>query len=412
MLWAALAFAAGIAVGVHAWRPPLWWFIAWIAFASSSLYWLRRRARAAFMAGLATMFFLGALLVQVRVPTAESGSGLLQFADGTKVIVTAHVTKEGMPQEDVGGGFRQRLEVETEQITRENEASAVTGGLRVNIYQQLPKNERDQKANAFLYFTYGERLRFPAKLSLPRNYRNPGAFDYQGFLLENGIVAMASTKAASVEVLPGFAGSQAELWRSKIHRSIIEEVHALWPPHQAALMDAMVIGEDAFINRPTRADFQRSGTYHVLVVSGMNVSILALVTFWFLRRLWLSDLFAGAITVSLMVVYALLTGLGSPVWRATLMLALYLGARLLYREKSMFNAIGAAALGLTIVNPQVLFGASFQLTFYAYGWWPRWGSHSWNGRRNLTFEVQGTSLQARTTLFSPLALCSSVWTCE
>jgi hypothetical protein len=50
-------------------------------------------------------------------------------------------------------------------------------------------------------------------------------------------------------------------------------------------MDAMVIGEDAFINRPTRTDFQRSGTYHVLVVSGMNVSILALVTFWFLRRL-------------------------------------------------------------------------------------------------------------------------------
>ena len=62
-------------------------------------------------------------------------------------------------------------------------------------------------------------------------------------------------------------------------------------------MDAMVIGEDAFINRPTRADFQRSGTYHVLVVSGMNVSILALVTFWFLRRLRVSDLLAGAITV-------------------------------------------------------------------------------------------------------------------
>ena len=128
-------------------------------------------------------------------------------------------------------------------------------------------------------------------------------------------------------------------------------------------MDAMVIGEDAFINRPTRADFQRSGTYHVLVVSGMNVSILALVTFWFLRRLRVSDLLAGAITVALMMSYAWLTALGAPVWRATLMLALYLAARLLYREKSMLNAIGAAALGLLIVNPQVLFGASFQLTF-------------------------------------------------
>jgi competence protein ComEC len=61
--------------------------------------------------------------------------------------------------------------------------------------------------------------------------------------------------------------------------------------------------------------------------------------------------------------YATLTALGSPVWRATLMLALYLGARLFYREKSMLNAIGAAALALLVVNPQLLFGASFQLTF-------------------------------------------------
>ncbi len=164
-------------------------------------------------------------------------------------------------------------------------------------------------------------------------------------------------------MLSGFAGSRAELWRSRIHHSVIDKVQALWPPHQAALMDAMVIGEDAFINRSARVDFQRSGTYHVLVVSGMNVSILALVMFWLLRRLRVSEIVAGAITVSLMVAYALLTALGAPVWRATLMLALYLGARLLYREKSMLNAIGAAALGLMIVNPQVLFGASFQLTF-------------------------------------------------
>ncbi len=47
----------------------------------------------------------------------------------------------------------------------------------------------------------------------------------------------------------------------------------------------MVIGEEAFIDRDTRTDFQRSGTYHVLVVSGMNVSILAFVVFWTLRRL-------------------------------------------------------------------------------------------------------------------------------
>jgi competence protein ComEC len=363
LLWAALAFAAGIAIGVHAWRPPLWWVVAWIVFALSGAYLLRRRGRAAFIVGLGALFFLGALMIQVRSPDDAGNSGWLRFADGTEVIVTAHVTREGTPQED--GGIRQRLEVETEQIAWGNQTLASHAGLRLNVYEQQSQGESGQEAGAATVrvFRYGERLRFPAKISPPRNYRNPGAFDYRGYLAEKGIVALASTRAASVEVLPGFAGGRAELWRSRIHRSIIEKVHALWTPPQAALMDAMVIGEDAFINRPTRADFQRSGTYHVLVVSGMNVSILALVTFWFLRRMRVSDLLAGAITVSLMVAYALLTALGAPVWRATLMLALYLGARLLYREKSMLNAIGAAALGLMVVNPQVLFGASFQLTF-------------------------------------------------
>ena len=191
-------------------------------------------------------------------------------------------------------------------------------------------------------------MRFSAKLSAPRNFRNPAAFDYRAYLRDNGIAALASTKSESVELLPavdGFSGNRVELWRSRIHRSIIEKIHALWPPRQAALMDAMVIGEDAFINRPTRTEFQRSGTYHVLVVSGMNVTILALVTFWFLRRLRVSDLIAGSITVSLMIAYAFLTSLGAPVWRATLMLALYLGARLLYRQKSILNAIGRQPWG-------------------------------------------------------------------
>lgn len=369
MLWAALAFAAGIAGGVHAWRPPLWWMVAWIVFSLSGAYLLRRRGRAAFCVGLGALFFLGALMIQVRVPDGRDNSGLLRFADGTEVTVTAHVTKEGIPQDDGRGSIRQRIQVETEQIDIDDNSFPVASGLRINVYQQNVYQPGEKNAGAaasptpIRSFRYGERLRFPTRISAPRNYRNPGAFDYRGYLAENGIVALASTKASSVEVLPGFAGSRAELWRSRTHRSIIDKVHALWPPRQAALMDAMVIGEDAFINRSTRADFQRSGTYHVLVVSGMNVSILALVTFWFLRRMRVSELLAGAMTVSFMAGYALLTALGSPVWRATLMLAIYLGARLLYRQKAMLNAIGAAALGLMMVNPQVLFGASFQLTF-------------------------------------------------
>ena len=125
----------------------------------------------------------------------------------------------------------------------------------------------------------------------------------------------------------------------------------------------MVIGEESFIDRDTRTDFQRSGTYHVLVVSGMNVTILAFVTFWTLRRLRLGDIPATLLTVAFCVAYALITEVGAPVWRATLMCAIYLCTRLLYRDRAMVNAVGAAALGLLVFDPRQLFTASFQMTF-------------------------------------------------
>ena len=130
-------------------------------------------------------------------------------------------------------------------------------------------------------------------------------------------------------------------------------------------MDAMVLGEESFLRNATRTEYQRSGTYHVLVVSGMNLSILAFAIFWLLRQFRVDPAVAAITTVVVSFAYAFVVGVGPPVWRAALMLATYLGARLLYRGRNMMNAIGAAALGVLIVDPRALFGASFQLTFLA-----------------------------------------------
>ena len=394
LLWAALAFAAGLAVGQHAWRPPKWWLAALFVFVASAIYLARKRASAAFSLALCGLFVLGALSIQVRRPTNFSDPSVLQLSGGRQVWLTAHVTAEGNIQEESSGDIRQRIDAETESVESGNQSFEIHSRIRLGLYgkkpgQSLGKSSRpdsgvesaiespiesEQTAPQSLMhlFRYGERLRFAAKLNPPRNYRNPGAFDYQAYLAESGITALASADAAKVELLPGISGSRAEFWRTRAHRSIVEKVHAVWPPEQAVLMDAMVVGEDAFLNRHTRVDFQRSGTYHVLVVSGMNVTILALFVFYALRRLRLNDVLAGALTVALLAGYALVTNVGPPVWRATLMLAVYLGARVLYREKSMLNAIGAAALALMVVNPLVLFGASFNLHFCACGSWRRW----------------------------------------
>ncbi len=330
--------------------------IAGIVFLASAIRTVRKRALSAKVLAFAALIAVGAISIQLRRSSASNQP--LWFGDG-EVVVTAHVIAEGDIQSEGENSFRQRIDIETETIGSDSQTKRIAEGIRLSIYQNDRKSSRDHMP----LFSYGQRIQFRTALVPPRNYRNPGAFDYAGYLGENGIVATASVKYPTVEALSGFFGSRIERWRARMHRSIIGKIHALWPERMAGLMDAIVLGEETFVERPTRVDFQRSGTYHVLVVSGMNVSILAMFALWSLRRLGFGQVAASACAIALILAYAVLTKEGSPVWRAALMFAAYLCARLLYRDRAMLNALGAAALTLLIADPRVLFGASFQMTF-------------------------------------------------
>ena len=362
LFWAAASYSVGIWAGVHEWRPAVWWIVAVATFVLAAAYFARRRSGMGWLLAFGAFFLTGALHVQLRSGSSQLDTSIQPYADREELKVTAHVAKEGRLQEEPGE-IRQTLEIEAEQIeTSEGKIIPSRSGVRLGIYSKTAEDVASTQRGKVHTFLYGERIRFTGKLRLPRNFRNPGAFDYQGYLADRGIAALGSAKLEDVDVLPGFAGSRIIGWRNRVHRSVTAKVHELWPAGDAALIDAMVIGEEAFIDRDTRADFQRSGTYHILVVSGMNVSILAFVVFWTLRRLRMSELPATFITVTACAGYAFLTDVGAPVWRATLMCAVYLGTRLLYRDRAMTNALGAAALGMLIYDPRQLFTASFQMT--------------------------------------------------
>ena len=352
LLYAALAFAGGLWAGKHMWRPPNWWVIAALVFVCCAIYLLRRRKLVASALALGAVCAAGALTIQVRGSYSEEP---LRLGNGEEVVVIAHVIGEGDLKQDAPGSWHQRIDVETEKLGAESLSWETRAGVRLNTYLQQ-KSDSPNRVSMPL-FRYGQRIRFPANLNPPRNFRNPGAFDYSGYLRDKGTSATASVKFNRLEVLPGFFRSRIEPWRTRIHRSIITQIHALWPEQAAGLMDAIVIGEETFIERSTRVDFQRSGTYHVLVVSGMNVSILALFTMWGLRRVGLGQVVASACAIILIMGYAALTNVGPPVWRAALMFAVYLATRLLYRDHAMLNALGAGGFALLIVDPQSLFGA-------------------------------------------------------
>ena len=360
---AALFFSGGIGLARYCWRPSAWIVAAIAGFAIAALsFLLRRREHLAYSLGLLIMLLLGFLALQTSESAesaAAASASLGRFTTGEEITITAHVIKS--PPSFGPAGERTVVDLETESLDDGAGSVALQSGIRLSIYRH--GGSPDEEEPAAVPLVYGDRARLVAKLREPRNFGNLGAWDYAGYLHQQGIFALGSARSDRVERLPGVSGTRYGFWRDRARRSVMGMMHRLWPEQQAGLMDAMLIGERAFVERPMSVDFQRSGTYHILVVSGMNVGILAFVVFWTLRRLRSGETLASVLTIALALGYAYLCDSGAPILRSAAMISLYLIGRLFFRDRASLNVVGAAALFVLLITPRALFDASFQLTF-------------------------------------------------
>lgn len=368
---AAVAFGSGILLSAHLDRPAVLWagaaaVLAVCAIVSS----LKCDVRLAQLSSVLSFIAAGAF-AQVYVPVPQ----LVILRDEflyKKVQITGHVIDDGSVL--VSGGPREHLDLESESIEFDDDHKITHRfsqpvGIRVTVSDGGPDlchDQNGQNATGASYkcpvLTYGRRISFIGKLRLPRNFRNPGAFDYEGYLHARGLTALSVIDAGKITFLSGNAGSRMGYWRSAVRRSILEHISSkqgLWNDEDSALLSAMVVGHDSLLLRDVREEFQQTGVYHLLVVSGMNVGLLAFAVFWVARRLRAPDWAASLITILLAAFYAEIAGMGVPIQRAVLMLSLFLLARLLYRGRAPLNATGFAALAVLVLAPHSLWFSTY-----------------------------------------------------
>ena len=363
---AAAVFACGIWLSIH-WQvsTALWgWAAAPLALCTIVAVAIKS-LRPAQAAALLALVCAGAF-ARIGTPSPHLSAPPPEFLNVKDIEIVGHVTNDGALL--AGGGPRERFDLQTETIALDGQKLTQPIGIRATIFSRDAAEEtQDDDSPAIQHMAYGARIRLQAKLRLPRNFRNPGAFDYEGYLHGLGISTLASVKAENIEFLPGTSGSRFGFWRSRVRNSILRHIHqsVLWSKEDAAIFSAMIMGDDSLLLRDVREEFQQTGVYHLLVVSGMNVALLALAIFWLARRLRLPEWPASLLTIALSVFYAYIAGMGVPIMRAVLMLSLFLVARLLYRDRSGLNATGFAALVVLALSPAALFEPGFQLTFLA-----------------------------------------------
>lgn len=216
---------------------------------------------------------------------------------------------------------------------------------------------------------YGERVELDAKIRAPRNFGNPGAFDYATYLGRQDIYWTASGAAGTVRVLPGRCGNRFDQAVMDLRQAALDRIQRLYPgdSYRSGMMQALLIGQSFQLQKVWTEHYRTTGTFHALVISGTHVAILAAFFLFCLRLCFVPESLAMLLTACAAWVYALVAGWQAPCVRSAAGLTVYLVGSYFYRRRRPLNLLAAVAIGFLALDPGQLFDASFQLTFLAVG---------------------------------------------
>jgi competence protein ComEC len=241
--------------------------------------------------------------------------------------------------------FATTLELELEAVETGGRRLETSGGLRLAYF--LPPDDEGDDPLPPLH--YGDRVEILARVHPPINHGNPGSFDWRAYLAARDIFLEGSLKSPLLlKKLPGRRGRAPLAWLEATRTHLLARLDAILPPdthpdHNAVLR-AMLLGDRAFLTHRLTEDFRLSGAYHVLVISGLHVAVIALFFFLLLRRFGANEWVTTVFTIAVLIFYLLLVEDRPPIERAVWMVSLYLLARLLFREVHLANPLALAAL--------------------------------------------------------------------
>jgi competence protein ComEC len=388
MLWLAFCFAIGIGTARCLWILPAHLLIGGIVLSAVTAIATFRAAWTAIAAAGCLCLVLGLFCAEVQ-PRPPFFSPLASIAFATPSSTPA-IRHAGIPTTHLLSGTVVRT-------------TAVRSIESFAPYSNTPRSEHSQQIDLRVFAVDGQTLPsseglrltlyapadapFPqmdcgatvtaaAALHTEERFLDPGVWNASAWLRQQGIAALGSGRASQLSVTAAVARPSLFCRIRSLQQEASERLVSLpdspgmnrvpaslrLSRSDAVMLTAMLTGDRSLLDHRLRVGFERTGSFHLLVVSGMHLAIFSGMVFFAARRLRLPRTAASLVTVVLAFAYALFTGFGQPVQRAFWMVTLYLCGRMLWRERHPLNAIGFAAVVILAIDPAALSDAGFQMT--------------------------------------------------
>lgn len=214
---------------------------------------------------------------------------------------------------------------------------------------------------------YGDEIELAGTVERPATPRNPGQFDYRAYLARRGVHYQCRvSRAADIDVLRSGGGNRIkhlaatanEYFKKCLALGIEGESETI------GLLWAITLGFRPGLTDEMAEPFMRTGTLHVFAVSGFHVAVVSAILVGALRLLRFSRRWSGLLSIPPLYIYTLITGAPASATRSFIMAGVVIFGYSLKRPHDIFNSLSAAAILVLLWNPQQLFDAGFQLSFF------------------------------------------------
>jgi ComEC/Rec2-related protein len=278
------------------------------------------------------------------------------FTQGDPVEITGVV--QGQPESAPDSFY---LTIRVERISFKGSERDASGTV---ILLAHAREEHVCKEYYALELRHGARVRVVTMLDREENFRNPGALPLTEYLDRKGYDATGVVK--SPLLIERLDDERVFLplaclyeWRQHLEEKFV----ANFSPETAGILEAALLGNRYNISLGAAERFRAGGTFHVLVISGLQIAFVGGLVIFLARRLIRRKLLQFVIAVIFMWGYTIAVGADPSVSRSVLMFTLIVFAPLVWRRANTLNVIGGAALALLVWQPENLLDPSFQLTF-------------------------------------------------
>lgn len=200
-----------------------------------------------------------------------------------------------------------------------------------------------------------DTLSLSCTLSATKNdyYKTKGYY-LDGAIDEDNKVVVEKAQSHSIKYYP-----------YRLKNLLENSVNAYMDEENATICSAIAFGDKNSVDPTVKEDFKRAGLSHILVVSGLHMSVLSMILLFVLRKVFRKGYIYCPLTILFVLFYMVMTGLSFSVMRSGIMMIIFIVGIMLGGEADSINSLGIAGLFIVLFNPYSAGDTGLLLSFSA-----------------------------------------------